>query len=263
MISYIGVMVDDNGYSVLYGQTPERDLEPRVRHDADQGVTLFYTIDWRLYKFVVKGDSEWPGSEETAQVPLEVYLPADTDFTFCIDLEGRLDNPDGPAAVSDDDRCREYWKHGVLHREDGPAVSSPEGWQEWYLDGEYHREDGPAFVWPKTEERWYLHGRLHRGPDASGEIGPAWIRADGTKEWYQDGEQHRDPGPDGEELPAVVRPSGSCEYYRHGRRHREDGPAVITDNGGEQYWLDDENYSEEEWHRQVSEWKEEQHDATT
>jgi hypothetical protein len=37
------------------------------------------------------------------------------------DNEGRLHSDDGPAVTHDDGSCV-YYKHGVIHRADGPAV---------------------------------------------------------------------------------------------------------------------------------------------
>ena len=37
-----------------------------------------------------------------------------------------------------------WYKDGVLHREDGPAIEYRNGTTKWYLNGKRHREDGPA-----------------------------------------------------------------------------------------------------------------------
>ena len=39
-----------------------------------------------------------------------------------------------------------------------------------------------------------------------------------------------------------------ARYYKKDRRlHRIDGPAVIYQDGEEDYWLEDESYTKEEW----------------
>ena len=39
-----------------------------------------------------------------------------------------------------------------------------------------------------------------------------------------------------------------ARYYKKGWRiHRVDGPAVIYQDGEEDYWLEDESYTKEEW----------------
>lgn len=37
-----------------------------------------------------------------------------------------------------------WYKDGVLHREDGPAVIGKDEHKEWWVNGKLHREDGPA-----------------------------------------------------------------------------------------------------------------------
>ncbi len=39
-----------------------------------------------------------------------------------------------------------YYKDGVYHREDGPAVDLTNGYQAWYIDGKLHRVEGPAII---------------------------------------------------------------------------------------------------------------------
>jgi hypothetical protein len=51
-----------------------------------------------------------------------------------------------------------WYKDGLLHREDGPAVEGPFGQKYWLQHGEFHREDGPAVIWPNGAQEWYLKG---------------------------------------------------------------------------------------------------------
>ena len=37
-----------------------------------------------------------------------------------------------------------WYKNGLLHREDGPAIEWADGGKEWYINDKLHREDGPA-----------------------------------------------------------------------------------------------------------------------
>lgn len=74
--------------------------------------------------------------------------------------------------------CVAYYKNGVLHREDGPAVEWPNGAKEWHVNGMLHRVDGPAIETPEGDKLWSLNGQHHR------EDGPAFELADGTKQWW-------------------------------------------------------------------------------
>lgn len=79
-----------------------------------------------------------------------------------------------------------FYKAGVLHREDGPAVVYPKSRQWlWYLNGMIHRDDGPAIKYHDGEFRWYHGGLLHR------EDGPAKANFKLNKyTWYRRGERY-------------------------------------------------------------------------
>ncbi len=59
----------------------------------------------------------------------------------------------------------------------------PDGRKEWYLHGELHREDGPAYESADGAKDWRLHGKSHR------EDGPAFEDANGYKEWWLNDEE--------------------------------------------------------------------------
>ena len=51
--------------------------------------------------------------------------------------------------------------NGLLHSNDGPAVTAPDGSFVWYKHGRIHREDGPAvrLVFPnRIEEQFWIDG---------------------------------------------------------------------------------------------------------
>jgi hypothetical protein len=50
-------------------------------------------------------------------------------------------------------------EHGLLHREDGPAIVWNDGTKAWFINGEYHREDGPAIEWSDGSKFWYLNDK--------------------------------------------------------------------------------------------------------
>ena len=88
-----------------------------------------------------------------------------------------------PEMKVDSDGTKDWYLHGELHREDGPAVERSDGSKFWYLNGKRHREDGPAIEYPNGEKQWYLNGKLHR------EDGPAVEYAGGTKRWFFNDEE--------------------------------------------------------------------------
>jgi len=52
-----------------------------------------------------------------------------------------------------------WYKDGLRHREDGPAVIVGDS-KFWYYNGLLHREDGPAIISPNGVKTYYIHGML-------------------------------------------------------------------------------------------------------
>lgn len=156
------------------------------------------------------------------------------------DAEGRKHRELGPAVIArrkDTDEVigQEWWKHGLRHRDGGPAwlVTSGNDLEEiWYQHGKQSREDGPSRIVKALEitliltEEWQRAGLSHRVG------GPAFIArtADGiaqTEFWQIDGMSHRLDGPaeilrDSETGIAVEE-----SWKVGGELHREGGPAEI------------------------------------
>jgi len=68
-----------------------------------------------------------------------------------------------------------YFKDGLLHRKNKPAIELINGIKQWHLNGEKHRIGGPAVSTPEGTEYWYQFGYLHRLD------GPAVTVSDGTR----------------------------------------------------------------------------------
>ena len=192
---------------------------------------------------------------------------------------GGRPRPIEPTIAELPDGTREWRRHGVLHRLDGPAVEGADGTLEWWRDGKRHRDDGPAIEatedrwWvrdgvakhePVDEENdglpggvlmWWINGELHR------EDGPAIVHGDGTLQWFQHGMPHRDGGP-AVEIPVekartwmyqgqihrndgpAIEGSWGRAWYMQGQLHREDGPAIEYADGSREWWLRNVEMSE-------------------
>ena len=98
-----------------------------------------------------------------------------------------------------------WYRNGMYHRSDGPAVEEADGSKLWYRNGKLHRDDGPAVECADGSKKWYRNGELHR------DDGPAVEYIDGYKSWYRKGKLHRDDG------PAVERVDGTKDWYRNGK----------------------------------------------
>lgn len=74
------------------------------------------------------------------------------------DTAGRVHSEGDLPAVEDPHGDKKWFRHGVIHRDGGPAYISAEGREIWYKDGKCHRIDGPAVEHGKY--RWYfVNGR--------------------------------------------------------------------------------------------------------
>lgn len=69
------------------------------------------------------------------------------------------------------------------YRDGGPEYG-PDGTERYFKNGVFHRVDGPAITYPNGAKSWYQYGHLHRTN------GPAVERADGSKEWWLNGEYY-------------------------------------------------------------------------
>lgn len=71
-------------------------------------------------------------------------ISASNDPIKYSDNNNQYHKENGPAVIySNGDN--HWYKHGLLHREDGPAIDD-EKVKAWYFDGERHRLDGPAYL---------------------------------------------------------------------------------------------------------------------
>ena len=73
---------------------------------------------------------------------------------------------------------KRWFKHGKLHRTDGPAIEYATGSKHWYLKGQRHRTDGPAIERFTGNTEWWQNDKRHRLD------GPAIELTDGTKRWF-------------------------------------------------------------------------------
>lgn len=175
----------------------------------------------------------------------------------------RVDN------IYDTLKTTHYYKNGMLHNENGPAIIYDNGktlTQKWYINDKQHREnDLPAVIedfGDKQTKEWYLNGERHRDNDL-----PAIEHYSGHKEWYVNGQKHRDNGPaiEGkdnlwiknglmhrEDGPALEINGGidGNVWYKDGFVHREDGPASII-NGVEKWHLEGKQYTKEAFDQEL------------
>lgn len=100
-------------------------------------------------------------------------------YSLCKKGTKILSQEDGPIVMANGDKL--WFKQGILHREDGPAIERFKGDWGWYYNGQCHREDGPAVGYINGDVYWYQEGKLHRLD------GPALERSNGAKSWHYRG----------------------------------------------------------------------------
>ena len=153
-----------------------------------------------------------------------------------------------------------YWyKEGLLHREDGPAIERANGYKEWYKEDLLHREDGPAIEHANGDKHWYKEGKLHR------EDGPAIEYVNGCKEYWLEGKKLSKKAFDHKSVKNKIKvwsdkefdnepnkngffvfEDDSKRYYKNGELHHLDGPAYTKDNES-QYWIDGIHLTKEQF----------------
>ena len=76
-----------------------------------------------------------------------------------VDRDNQPHREDGPASMAGG--MSAWWKHGKIHRDNGPALTWENGGEGWLIDGIYHREDGPAYIdGAEKIQYWYINGKL-------------------------------------------------------------------------------------------------------
>ena len=189
-----------------------------------------------IIKYDFKSSSDYKFIEfyKDGKLSKLIYFVSEDKKEYFYFKDGLYHREDGPAIIRDD--CVRYMMYGKRHRVNGPAIIYKEHVEYW-IEDKLHRIDGPAIV-SKDSEYYYVNGLLHR------EDGPALIEG-AHKAYYIKGKLHREDG------PAAIWENAdgySCKYsyYKNGLLHREDGPAYITGNGNETYYLNGKEITKNE-----------------
>ena len=54
---------------------------------------------------------------------------------------------------------KSWWKHGLLHRTNGPAISDLRGFWSWYQGGYCHSLTGPAVQQSNGRVEYWVNGQ--------------------------------------------------------------------------------------------------------
>ena len=73
------------------------------------------------------------------------------------DTDGIVHRIYGPARISKKYNVQEWYKNGLRHRENGPAVIHKNN-MVWFYEGELHRLDGPAVIEQGGPKQYWIYG---------------------------------------------------------------------------------------------------------
>lgn len=126
-------------------------------------------------------DFEWPIDEDPPENPRGIHVIVDAYYRIGYgyikdDGEKVPHRIYGPALFDNgriDGEVNMCWyRHGLLHRDDGPAVVIPGHREMWFQNGLLHREDGPAVIFADGEEWWIQNELRHRADGPAMTSGP-------------------------------------------------------------------------------------------
>lgn len=152
--------------------------------------------------------------------------------------------------------ARAFWKEGLLHREDGPAIFHEAGWVKWYLEGKQILDEAGwglctkfngVIECPNGYRSFWKKGLLHN------ESGPARFsrgiyHGHDPTEWYLEGDLlSREDWMEETQFSGVIDFGGRREQIVKGQIHREDGPAVEYKNGVVSWWFEGRPMGFSEW----------------
>ena len=131
-----------------------------------------------------------------------------------------------------------YGNTSILHSDDEEqTVKWTDGSVEYYKNGLLHNENGPAIISinkDHTKKTWYDNGKIHRIGAPAIEV---WWGTNNElvyQEYYVENIRHREDG------PAIIHPSGTEIYYIDGKLYNKNGPAIINKKDGKiigQQWF--------------------------
>lgn len=192
-------------------------LDPELQRYAKTVFTNSYTCeDCTVY--VCFGRFHRSPDSDGTELPA-IIVPNKMEYY----QHGNLHRDHGPAYVTSE--ILMWYQYGKLHRTDGPAVLAKDV-MEWHQDDLYHNASGPAKIYNHGNQHWALSGHKHRVPESAG---PVVIHTDGSQRWYKHGVIHRTGG------PAEILIGTGKFWYHENLLHREFGPAIIYTNGEEVY----------------------------
>jgi hypothetical protein len=107
-----------------------------------------YICKWYSYRCI----------EEKQIKPTDWYMDGKKHpDVFYFNAEGKLHRIYGPAYINRHYKWEMWYKDGLLHREDGPAIIHKNN-KYWFQEGTLHRMDGPAVEDLGSPPMYFIRG---------------------------------------------------------------------------------------------------------
>ena len=203
--------------SEFISKEPKISTKVEINLDRERSeFTLHYDNEIKRYQVLFRNETrikiilvEKTSTQVQQTIPLEGHQPTDK-----LDTSNPPINEQPYLYIFDDKRVIGGFKEGIPNY--SPSAKNgrydTKGDVIYYKDGLIHREDGPAM-----------------------------ICANGNTIWVQRGVPHRKDG------PAAEFANGSKLWLVRGKLHCEDGPAIESVTEGCKYYLNDEEFTEQEY----------------
>jgi hypothetical protein len=113
-------------------------------------ITIIATYDFRTFKTLLDvpkiGTILSQGYPQIVAKSKFIKITTVNEVTYYT-VNNELSRYDGPAYEDFETGYKSYWKHGMRHRVDGPAVITSNDDLEYWVNGKRHRVDGPAIIY--------------------------------------------------------------------------------------------------------------------
>jgi hypothetical protein len=144
---------DFNKYQNLFLRYVQKQHTDYPKYDSINN--LIKDIKFEIFEYAIR---------ENESVNLSIWTSWE-NIKIHLNRFGLFESLFGEPAFTHEDRfglnyCKQYYKNGKLHREDGPAVINTfsEKEEKFYINGLLHNEDNAAIV-KNSSQKYYLYGK--------------------------------------------------------------------------------------------------------
>jgi hypothetical protein len=241
----------------------ERDNDKMEIERDNQVITYFEHNDIKVKKICYYNENKELHSEQNEPAFTEFYDEWHLNYLKEWYKNGILHRENGPARIKSDNNGKliieEYYQNGILHSENNYPTTCRKQYHDygyysemWYLNDKLHNIDKPAVIIKDSNDNFvsveaFVNGKRHRLNGPAHIMYHKYTNKISTQIYYENGKGHRLNG------PAVIefcKDTGNVRteiYYQHGKRYRPFGLPALI-----KYNIDDcpeIKASSEEWYQ--------------